>query len=59
MAERLVNFVDFCWEKRAALQGGEVREGGIFQEEGSQFFPGGLGLDKGEVTSGEFSAAHC
>ena len=59
MAEGGVDLGDLSGKEGAALQGGEVREGGIFQEEGSEFFPGGLGLNEGEIHLGQLSTAKC
>lgn len=57
MAEGGVDLGDFGGEEGAALQLSEGRKGWIFQEKGTEFLPGVLGLNEGEVTGSEFSAA--
>jgi len=49
LPEMLVNNIDFCRKKRAALQLCEVLESGILGEERLQFEPGRLRLDEGEI----------
>ena len=59
MAEGGVDLGDLSGKEGAARETGEMLQIRIFSEQPTEFLPGGLGLDKGEVTSGEFSAAHC
>ena len=54
----LVNDVYFCGEEGATPKFCEVREIGIFKEKGTEFLPGRLGLDVGEIHLGELCAAH-
>ena len=48
--------MDFCGEKRATAQPGEVRQVGIVGEQGAQLLPGRLRLDVGEIALGELGA---
>ena len=54
----LVNNVYFRRKEGATLQFCEVREIGIFLKKGTEFLPGRLGLDVGEIHLGELCAAH-
>ena len=56
MSEGVVDLIDFGGEKGAAVQSGEVRQGGIFGEQRTEFLPGWLGLNEGEVARGQLRA---
>lgn len=51
-----VDLGDFGGEEGAALQLCEGRKGWIFQEKGTEFLPGILGENVGEITGSEFGA---
>ena len=59
LPEMLVNNIDFCRKKRAALQLCEVLESGILGEEGTQLLPGRLGLNVGEIHLSQLCSAKC
>ena len=54
----LVNNVYFRREEGATPKFCEVREIGIFLKKVTEFLPGRLGLDVGEIHLGELCAAH-
>ena len=54
----VVNNVYFCWKEYATLQFSEVRECRICGKKASEFLPGGLRQNVGEIELGELCAAH-
>ena len=58
LPEALVNNVYFGWKESATFQLRKVREVMIFLQEGSQFFPGRLGLNEGEIHLGQLRSPH-
>ena len=58
LPEALVNNVYFRWKEGATPEFCQVREVGIFLQEESQFFPGRLGLNEGEIHLGQLRSPH-
>ncbi len=59
MAEGGVDLGDLSGKEGAARETGEMLQIRIFSEQPTEFLPGGLGLDEGEVASGKFGSSHC
>ena len=57
LPEMLVNNIYFCWKGRAATQCCEVRKCRISGEQSTEFLPGGLWLNVGEVAGGKLRTA--
>ena len=53
----LANNVYFCGEERAAPEPGEVLQSRIIGEESTEFLPGGVRLDVGEIKGGKLGAS--
>ena len=58
LPECLVNFVDFHRKERPPFQLRQGRQIRIFSEQRTQFLPGRLRQNVGEIALGEFGAAH-
>lgn len=54
----MANNVYFCGEERAAPEPGEVLQSRIIGEESTEFLPGGVRLDVGEVKGGKLCSSH-
>ena len=57
MTERFVDAVDLSREEVAALQVSQGRKSGIVGEQRTEFLPGKVRTDVGEVAAGELAAA--
>jgi hypothetical protein len=54
----LVNFIDFRWQEDAAVEAGERLQIRIFSEQRTEFLPGILGLNVGEIAGRELGSSH-
>jgi hypothetical protein len=59
MAEGGVDLGDLSGKEGAARETGEMLQIRIFSEQPTEFLPGGLGLDEGEIHLGQLSTAKC